>query len=690
MASTQLTSGSARPLLSRQPFRFLFRTRLGKVFLALVALRLLKPLGLLPPFIDGVVDLCLAVYVAGFVVRGVLALRSKLLWRIRRKLIISYLLIGLVPTVLILFFFLLSAYLVVGQVSSYILSASLEKTEAEAAHAADLAVADLLNTKQGEPPTAEIEHILRECLSTLSPNYPGVSAAYVGGPRSKRRVVLDQMADLLPPGEGLPDWASQGYQGLLQVGNQYLVAGFSKPPKNGAAFRVLVTIPLGSALRHIEQETGLEAQHVLSAVSDESGGVQVETSAARSDLNVLTSSSGDSPYPYIFAFLGLIEVRSAALIEARQWAPQDAVQTDPEPLGIILIRFSLLNIYHEIAANALELGPAILALLGILAGLFLAIEVLAIFVGLLLARSITGSIHALSKGTEHVRQGNFSYKVQVRSRDQLGELAESFNLMTTSIQDLLRQSAEKERLEEELRIARQIQMSLLPKDAVKIPGLTIAALCLPANEVGGDYYDFISLDDKRMALLIADVSGKGTSAALYMAELKGLVLSLSQIYDSPRQLLVEANKLLASTLDSRSFITMAYAVIDMDEKKMTYARAGHNPILHLTLGGNGTRVLAPEGLGLALDRGTRFEEILAEESVNLRSGDLFLFFTDGLSEAMNPQADLFGESRLREIMERHSGLAPEDLREKIIDDVFAFTEGEDQHDDMTMVLVRVS
>ena len=680
MASTQLTSGSARPLLSRQPFRFLFRTRLGKVFLALVVLRLLRPLGLLPPFIDGVVDLCLAVYVAGFLVRGVLALRSKLLWRIRRKLIISYLLIGMVPTVLILFFFLLSAYLVFGQVSSYILSASLEKTEAEAAQAADLAVADLLSTTQGDPSTAEIEHILRECLSSMSPNYPGVSAAYVGGPGSDRRVVVDQMPDLLPPGETLPDWASQGYQGLLQVGNQYLVAGFSKPPKDGAAFRVLVTIPLGSALRHIEQETGLEAQQVLSAVSDESGGVQVETGSARSDLSVLASPSGDSPY-----FL-----RWAALVEAREWAPQDAVQTDPEPLGIILIRFSLLNIYHVIATNALELGRAILVLLGILAGLFLAIEVLAIFVGLLLARSITGSIHALSKGTEHVRQGNFSYKVQVRSRDQLGELAESFNLMTTSIQDLLRQSAEKERLEEELRIARQIQMSLLPKDAVKMPGLTIAALCLPATEVGGDYYDFISLDDRRMALLIADVSGKGTSAALYMAELKGLILSLSQIYDSPRQLLVEANKLLAATLDSRSFITMAYAVIDMDEKKMTYARAGHNPILQLTLNGNGTRVLAPEDLGLALDRGTRFEEILAEESVALHSGDLFLFFTDGLSEAMNPQADLFGESRLREIMERHSGLAPEDLRERIIDEVFAFTEGEDQHDDMTMVLVRVS
>ena len=579
-----------------------------------------------------------------------------------------------------LFFFLLSAYLIFGQVSSYILTASLQKTEADTAHAADLAVIHLINTKQGELSTAEIKRVLRESLSTLSTNYPGVSAAYVGGPGSDRRVLVDQMPDLLPAGEGLPDWASQGYEGLLQIDNQYVVAGFSQPPKNGAAFRVVVTIPLGSALRHIEQETGLEAQQVLSAVSDDNGGVQVESGSARSDLNVLTSSSGDSPY----------SLRWAALLEARQWAPQDAVQADPEPLGIILIRFSLLNIYRVIATNALELGRAILVLLGILAGLFLAIEVLAIFVGLLLARSITGSIHALSKGTEHVRQGDFGYKVQVRSRDQLGELAESFNLMTTSIQDLLRQSAEKERLEEELRIARQIQMSLLPKDAVQMPGLTIAALCLPATEVDGDYYDFISLDERRVALLIADVSGKGTSAALYMAELKGLVLSLSQIYDSPRKLLVEANKILAANLDSRSFITMAYAVIDMNEKRMTYARAGHNPILQLAVNGNGTRVLAPEGLGLALDRGTRFEEILTEESVALRSGDLFLFFTDGLSEAMNPQADLFGESRLCEIMERHSDLAPEDLRERIIDEVFAFAEGEDQHDDMTMVLVRVS
>ncbi len=188
----------------------------------------------------------------------------------------------------------------------------------------------------------------------------------------------------------------------------------------------------------------------------------------------------------------------------------------------------------------------------------------------------------------------------MRSRDQLGELADSFNLMTTSIQDLLRQSAEKERLEEELRIARSIQMSLLPKDRITIPGLSIAALCLPATEVGGDYYDFLPMDEDRVAMLIADVSGKGTSAALYMAELKGLMLSLAIIYDSSRKLLVEANKILSENLDSRSFITMAYAVIDMKNRTMTYARAGHSPIFQVSPNGKGdrARVLAPDGLGL--------------------------------------------------------------------------------------------
>ena len=251
---------------------------------------------------------------------------------------------------------------------------------------------------------------------------------------------------------------------------------------------------------------------------------------------------------------------------------------------------------RHLSTGSLNLGDLMVKAPPVVAVIFLVVYALALLVGLLLARSITRSIHALSVGTEHLRSGDFEHRIAVRSRDQLGELAESFNTMSRGIRDLLRQQAEKERLEEELRIARQIQMSLLPaQGAVGLAGLRIAALCLPAAEVGGDYYDLLPLSETRMGVLVADVSGKGTSAALYMAELKGLVLSLSRIYQSPAKLLAEANRILAATMDSRSFITMTYALVDTAARTMRYARAGHNPIIHLEAATGLTRVLTPQG-----------------------------------------------------------------------------------------------
>jgi serine phosphatase RsbU (regulator of sigma subunit) len=656
--------------------RFFLETRLGRLFLLLVVLRLLEPLGFLPSALVTLVHLGLWIYLFAFIIWVILRIRAKLLWRLRRKLIISYLLIGLVPTVLILFFFLLTAYLVFGQVSAYILSASLEQTGSEAAHQADLAVADLLRAggRRTRLSNEQVETILSERLLPSTADNPGTAAVYLEetGRSIRRRLVVGDLAGLPPPGTELPEWAADRYGGIMQLGDDPVVAGFSKPLPQGPDIRVLVTMPLPAALENVEHETALQIQQAFPAEAETTE--QGRSYNASPSIGVITPPTRDMPWSFPWL----------AVISANAWASEDNAL-------FIVFRFHPMSVLTVFSENFPELGTAILAALGILAGLFLAIEILSLFVGLLLARSITSSVHALSQGTEHIRNGDFSYKIDVRSRDQLGELAESFNLMTTSIQDLLRQSAEKERLEEELRIARQIQMSLLPKDRVSMPGLSIAALCLPATEVGGDYYDFIPLDEQRLALLIADVSGKGTSAALYMAELKGLVLSLSRIYDSPRKLLIEANEILAENLDSRSFITMVYAVIDMEARRMTYARAGHNPIFQLSANGNPhrTKVLAPEGLGLALDRGRRFEQILAEESVALDAGDLFLFFTDGLSEAMNPKADLFGESRLREILEVHSARPLEDLRERIIDEIFTFAEGEDQHDDMTMVLVKI-
>jgi sigma-B regulation protein RsbU (phosphoserine phosphatase) len=233
-------------------------------------------------------------------------------------------------------------------------------------------------------------------------------------------------------------------------------------------------------------------------------------------------------------------------------------------------------------------------------------------------------------------------------------------------------------------------MSLLPGEGlVSVPGVRLAALCLPAAEVGGDYYDLLPLGPTRMGVLVADVSGKGTSAALYMAELKGLVLSLSRIYDSPRQLLIEANRILSANMDARSFVTMTYAVVDSAARRMRFARAGHNPLIQLEAKSGRSRILAPPGLGLGLDPGGRFEAILEEAEVSLEPGDFFLFFTDGLSEAMNPGAELFGEGRLRLILEEGRALGSEELRERILEEVQRFVGEALPHDDMTLVVLKV-
>jgi sigma-B regulation protein RsbU (phosphoserine phosphatase) len=389
--------------------------------------------------------------------------------------------------------------------------------------------------------------------------------------------------------------------------------------------------------------------------------------------------------------------QSLTMLDARDW------NTGEVHRATIANTFAIRELYDKLAAaQSAQIGTSgptfsqgILLMLVVVAVLFLIIQFVALVMGLALARSITSSIHELFMGTERVRHGDFTHRIDIMSKDQLGELAGSFNQMIGSIENLLQTAAEKKRLEEELRIARQIQMSLLPRGPLDMPGLAVTALCVPAREVGGDYYDFFPLLGDRLGVLIADVSGKGTSAALYMAELKGLVLSLSQIYQSPRQLLLEVNRIISENLDSRSFITMTYAVVDLAGGTMTYARAGHTPLIHMRNGaadGNAVKVLIPSGMVLGLripGAEGKFAELLEEDCLDLGTGDVIVLYTDGITEAMNVDQDLFGDARLSQIVEEHGHLDSGELRERILREIEAFVGSADQHDDMTMILLKI-
>jgi sigma-B regulation protein RsbU (phosphoserine phosphatase) len=444
---------------------------------------------------------------------------------------------------------------------------------------------------------------------------------------------------------------------------------------------VVADIPIDDqSIDALHEQTGVKAGSVK--ISSEEGAAESVSALARPDE---TEPAGSS-------YFG----RSVAFFDVRDW------DTGAPRRATVSMTYSLGELYKRIAeaqAVQLEMGEslsdALLLALVFIAGLFLIIEIAALTMGLTLARSITSSIHELFMGTERVRQGDFTHRIEIHTKDQLGELADSFNQMTGSIENLLQTAAEKKRLEEELRIARQIQMSLLPRGPLEMPGLGVTALCVPAREVGGDYYDFFPLGDERLGVLIADVSGKGTSAALYMAELKGLVLSLSQIYQSPRQLLMEVNRIISENLDTRSFITMTYAVLDLARGTMTFARAGHTPLIYLPGAGSvpqDAQILTPSGMvvGLRIDGAEqKFAELLEEEQLVIQGGDFIVLFTDGITEAMNHANDLFGEARLSRIVQEHGHLASGELRERILREIEAFVGGADQHDDMTMILIKV-
>jgi len=634
------------------------------------------------------------------VVRLARTARTQLLWRVRRKLIISYLFIGVVPAILIVTFFVLSGLLLFANLSSFLIRSSLTDLADEATSVARIAAIEI-EAHDGAP---AIRAALEKRAEATRAEFPGISLAVVPvapsrcplpgvarGASEPPRVTAGAWQHGPVPGF-LPAWVScAGFAGVLAQetaarggsdgGAEILVrAVVFAEGKPGVV--VVVDVPVAGVVKaRIEQATGIVIGPA-SVVAVTQLPVQGQAVVPAAEQPGAAPAGRGWRFPWV------------ALLDHVDWPTGN---TAPLTVNIGL---SVQAIYQRLSASQASLGgprsygDLLLVILLIISGLFLIIEVGALVMGLALARSITGAVHELFEGTERVRQGDFGHRIPALANDQLGELANSFNQMTGSIEDLLRQAAEKKRLEEEMRLAREIQMSLLPRGPLLVPGLTISALCVPAREVGGDYYDVLALPDGRFGVLIADVSGKGMSAALYMAELKGLILSLSQIHLSPRDLLVSANRLISMHLDSRSFITMTYAVIDPAAGVMTYARAGHTPLLHLPAGNDANSrasILAPDGLvlGLRIDNGERFASLLSEATLRILPGDLLVLFTDGISEAMNEHADCFGEAQLAELVEEHGHLPIGELRERILREIAAFVGGAPQHDDMTMILIKV-
>ncbi len=607
--------------------------------------------------------------VLGFV-RG----RQRFLWRVRRKLFLSYVFLGFVPVVLVLAFALAGGVVLYTTLAGYMFREGFQDIVDDITQIAETTSAEL-----GEPGAREANVLARK-LGGHQTTYPSLSLVVLpvgqeGAPaaRAADGVTAAGSWRHQPPVDAVPAWlvVARRFSGVLEV----RVDGSDEP-----GLLVRAAVPTGDGRRVVIADLPVDTDLVTRI--DARRGTRIRSLAFDAGATMA------APALERAASVGQLFRQTVAFMDYTDWTTGRALRVAvglDAPVG---------RLYEQVASvqpAQFTSAAGLLVVLALLGSLFLVIQGSALVGGVLLARSITSAVHELFVGTERVRSGDFTHRINIDSTDQLGELADSFNKMSGSIEHLLHVQREKQRLDDELRIAREIQQSLLPVEPPAIDGLTIAALCEPAREVGGDYYDFFQLGPRQLGVLVADVAGKGTSAALYMAELKGLMIALSQQERSPRQLLIEVNRLLAGHLDNRSFITMSYAVIDLDAGTLTCARAGHTPLI--VVSGGESQVIVPEGmvLGLRLPGASeRFSELLAEHTRRIADGDVFVLYTDGITEAMDTDGELFGDAALARIVVAQQDRDAAGIRERVLRDVRAFVGDAEPHDDMTMIIIKIA
>ncbi len=249
------------------------------------------------------------------------------------------------------------------------------------------------------------------------------------------------------------------------------------------------------------------------------------------------------------------------------------------------------------------------------------------------------------------------------------------------------EEVDKQKIDEELGIARKIQESLLPDRAIEIEGLDLTGSSSPAKTIGGDFYDLIKISDKKLLVIVADVSGKGIPAALNLSKVQAMIQFSTKIFDSPKDILKSVNKQIYNKIDRKSFVTIAAGLFDLENMTLKICRAGHNPTLYANK--NEVKEINSKGIGLGLDNAKLFDANLQEVELKLNKDDIFLFYSDGLTEAMNSFKEEFGLNNVKRILKDNVDGNSGDIQRNLIDEVKAFKGSAEQNDDITLVTIKI-
>ncbi len=705
--------------------RFLPKTRMGIFATILIGLWLLKTFALEPfarriltpgqEFSINLLTFLLIIPAVYYVWKLFVLVRRKLLWKIRRRLVLAHIFIGAIPSALLLlilsvsallFYYQLSYYLIsnqigiqVGQLHAFNLTlrSHLERSfsgsltdPARLRTAFDRDVEYLLGAYPSAAVVLRFEDTLRG--TTLVLGNTNVNAQHLGEYQVPRWTGDREFSGLV-----YEDFQPQIYHGSDSVrsgsggGRLYLRSLVTSEAHPDAPFTVEVSVPfdrylLGRLKAALGQDLLLADRVPVSGLS-----VMLQTTDLLRD-NILSATfdldTNQQPVSR--------SVWSIMLYPVSWNAGTESDNSDSQS-QVLFLELSTSRLFQNIFRSESNVSKTILGVLQIVIGFFLLVEIISLVFGILLTKSITTAVYNLDRGTEFVKRGDFSHRILVKSDDQLGMLAESFNQMTEYVQSLVKERVQKERLERELEIAKEVQEQLFPREAPRMARMDLTGLCLPARVVSGDYYDFLKFNSHRMGMALGDICGKGISAALLMANLQATLRSnvtnlfidtnrdddQADIAGSVATVVRRVNEQIYRHTSANKFASFFYAVYDARRPALTYCNAGHNPPLFFS--GDGYHRLTAGGTVVGIFPDADFEE----ETIELRAGDLFLAYTDGIVECVNEYGEEFGEERLIDLIKANRHSPADGIQKLIVERVLEWAFEEERDDDMTLIVAKV-
>jgi len=628
--------------------------------------------GGVPGLLWAVLIIGLVIAAGYYVVRLIGALKHHILWHLRRRLIVTYVFIAVVPIVLILALVGVAVVIANGQFAAFLVTLKV-RDQVEEMRQVNRVVAHEAYLSPAKTPEQLLDQLQRfyvQQFSEHSSSYPGLEIALQVGQGKRAFYLKGKPISEVPT---LPSWLTEEeFSGVVSDRGRLFLRTVDQGNTPVGRITMVLSEPFTPEL--------------LDMVGQGIGPVGVAVTQPHEQI-VARSKSIYLPPPASFLDTDVFGTSSLNVI---LWGGTHE-QRLSEPV-FVFVSSRLSTLTHHLMSTLGRYSRIYLALFLVIGAVFLAIELLSLIVGIRLTRTITGTVDKLYQATEHVRASDLSHRINMPAEDQLSSLGEAFDNMTASLERLLRESKEKTRLEHDIQIAREVQEQLFPSEAPKVPGLELYGVCKPARLVSGDYYDFLSMGTDKVGMVLGDVSGKGVSAALIMAAIQSLIRTRLYMDSTDGQFGSDhlstarffglLNQQMFENTPEEKYATCFYALYDSDTRQLVYTNAGHPPpvlfrndeIVRLDVGGTPLGLISPTSY--------------REARVTLQPGDMLVAFTDGLIEGENSFEDQFGERRLIEVLQRARGNSLAVLANEIYQSVEHWTGGGEPQDDMTVIVAR--